>query len=420
MRNKIFENIILNKIKNILLEEERVGCDDKTLSVSKLMIKNGYEWGTNTEKDIKKMWVDANCMGTTPCKAGDPTTNTNLKTAFCNGSFPQSQVKPTEDGGYYEKINGDAVILTKIGKESIAEQLVFNKVTKVLLITKRILDNVDDLGTFKVSDDYLTRKKEFLCSHENLDSFDYTKTEGNLPLEELIKGVDGIQVKKICYKNESKDILDCQWAKYQADGATEGECVKKIEDYDDETTKTLERLNITLPTGIIKDKKYCKSLKDYYIGIINQLKYEKNYINILNAVYDSYKDDIVEIKNRLNACQKKFKIFKRSEFYKVENLGPELKKFQVVLENKNNYLLSLIKEHAIKENEKKQNNLMESKIIKNRFDFILNEKENRKKLRYLFEEKNILIEKGYDKDLVIENYNKSIKTLSQSHRRLIR
>ena len=69
---------------------------------------------------------------------------------------------------------------------------------------------------------------------------------------------------------------------------------------------------------------------------------------------------------------------------------------------------------------KKQSNQVESKIIKNRFDFILNEKENRKKLRYLFEEKNTLIKKGYNKDLVIENYNKSIKTLSQSHQRLIR
>ena len=200
-----------------------------------------------------------------------------------------------------------------------------------------------------------------------------------------------------------------------------GVIIRDIFNYESIPVSQVKTLNTPLPIGSSADKSFCESLKNYYVQFLTDIGDELISLND-NEVYiepKTGKENNEKIKEKLKTCYKNFKgLFTKKDKSILQNPDPDAQNFKVVLENNN--FKYLLRKSIINEIQKKQSNQVESKIIKNRFDFILNEKENRKKLRYLFEEKNTLIEKGYNKDLVIENYNKSIKTLSQSHQRLIR
>jgi hypothetical protein len=65
----------------------------------------------------------------------------------------------------------------------------------------------------------------------------------------------------------------------------------------------------------------------------------------------------------------------------------------------NNTISKVILEHK----EKKNLKIQENKIIKNRLNFVLTE--NKDSILNLIKEKNILLNKGYDSELIDKNYN---------------
>jgi hypothetical protein len=102
----------------------------------------------------------------------------------------------------------------------------------------------------------------------------------------------------------------------------------------------------------------------------------------------------------------------KEDFLLVRNPGGNITDYAIVLENSNkrdiynknsmglnNTISKVILEHK----EKKNSKIQEEKIIKSRLNFVLTE--NKDSIIDLIKEKNILLNKGYDSELIERNYN---------------
>lgn len=106
----------------------------------------------------------------------------------------------------------------------------------------------------------------------------------------------------------------------------------------------------------------------------------------------------------------------KSDFLLVKNPGGDITDYAIVLENTNKQdiynknsmgINTTISKVIFDYKELKERKIQENQIIKSRLNFVVNE--NAESLINLINEKNILIEKGYDYDLINYNYDKIIQ-----------
>ena len=363
-----------------------------------------------------------------------------------NNNFLYKIIKVNEDRTYKIKVNSlvdvDDILFHKVEvKDSVDDKFIDNNLIQ--------LTNKDynlELEKFNKYQDYDSKFKPYTGSSENYHTKiiskeydedsniyyikfkDNTRYDGELKEDQVVTQTSNTIMDKIggigtFYFSNGKKIsgnfttIDTENGKSYSVVLRNGVEIKNIFDYQTKDISKIKTLS-TLPPkldGSELDANYCKNLKNYYVDFIYDLSNE-NIVSSDNFVLDN----LDKIKNKIKLCYNNHKeIFNKNEISSIQNIDPKFDKYKIIFENKTK-LSSIIRESILLENQKKQNTITESKIIKNRFDFIINKKGNIKKLRYLFEEKNTLIEKGYNKDIVIENYNKSIDALSQSHRRLKR
>jgi hypothetical protein len=102
----------------------------------------------------------------------------------------------------------------------------------------------------------------------------------------------------------------------------------------------------------------------------------------------------------------------KEDFLLVRNPGGNITDYAIVLENSNKQdiynknsmgLNNTISKVILEHKEKKNLKIQENKIIKNRLNFVLTE--NKDSILNLIKEKNILLNKGYDSELIDKNYN---------------
>jgi hypothetical protein len=154
-----------------------------------------------------------------------------------------------------------------------------------------------------------------------------------------------------------------------------------------------------IESGVSSDKNYCKKLKNFYFDYFEDIK--DGYI--INNELQLMGSDLENKKTNIKECYNNFtNLFSQDEIAQLQNLGGEYDQYRIDLIES---FYSIIKKVVLEANEKKQKNLIETKIIENRFNYILNEK-SLFSIKNLIKEKNNLLNSGYNKELVNDIYNK--------------
>lgn len=154
-----------------------------------------------------------------------------------------------------------------------------------------------------------------------------------------------------------------------------------------------------IESGVSSDKNYCKKLKNFYFDYFKDIK--DGYI--INNELQLMGSDLENKKTTIKECYNNFtNLFSQDEIAQLQNLGGEYDQYRIDLIES---FYSIIKKVVLEANEKKQKNLIERKIIENRFNYILNEK-SLFSIKNLIKEKNNLLNSGYNKELVNDIYSK--------------
>jgi hypothetical protein len=155
----------------------------------------------------------------------------------------------------------------------------------------------------------------------------------------------------------------------------------------------------------------CLSQLTNYVELIKKInngEIKQEFVNLLSDKLKDYKKFIFNCYRTLPTSMRK----RKQETITIQNPGGDTRQFAIVLENSNkrdiynknsmglnNTISKVILEHK----EKKNLKIQENKIIKNRLNFVLTE--NKDSILNLIKEKNILLNKGYDSELIEKNYN---------------
>jgi len=153
-----------------------------------------------------------------------------------------------------------------------------------------------------------------------------------------------------------------------------------------------------IENGASSDKNYCKRLKNFYLDYFKDIK--DGYI--VNNDLQIIGSDLENKKRIIKECYNFFpKIFSNDEISQLQNLSGDYEQYKITLiEN----FKSIIKKFIFEEKEKKERKIIERKIIENRFNYIVSE-ETTLSIKKMIKEKNILLNLGYDKELVNDIYN---------------
>jgi len=167
--------------------------------------------------------------------------------------------------------------------------------------------------------------------------------------------------------------------------------------------------------GTITDKEMCITQLKNYADLIRKIQNGELGLEMVKNVGLKLRPTKKYIQNCWRTYPDEMEK-RKSDFLLVRNPGGDIIEYAIVLENTNkqdfynknsmglkNTISSVI--HGY--NELKTRKIQENQIIKNRLNFVINE--NVDSVINLINEKNILLEKGYDEDLINYNYDKIIQ-----------
>lgn len=167
--------------------------------------------------------------------------------------------------------------------------------------------------------------------------------------------------------------------------------------------------------GKITTKEMCVSQLKNYADLIRKIQSGEIGLEMVKNVGSKLRPTKKYIQNCWRTYPNEMKK-EKSDFLLVRNPGGDITDYAIVLENTNKQdiynknsmgIKNTISKVIFDYKELKERKIQENQIIKSRLNFVVNE--NVDSLINLINEKNILIEKGYDYDLINYNYDKIIQ-----------
>lgn len=167
--------------------------------------------------------------------------------------------------------------------------------------------------------------------------------------------------------------------------------------------------------GKITTKEMCVSQLKNYADLIRKIQSGEIGLEMVKNVGSKLRPTKKYIQNCWRTYPNEMKK-EKSDFLLVRNPGGDIIDYAIVLENTNKQdiynknsmgIKNTISKVIFDYKESKERKIQENQIIKSRLNFVVNE--NAESLINLINEKNTLIKKGYDYDLINYNYDKIIQ-----------